>query len=85
MHRPRDLIKEKEKVKVRFMMEDLNLIAYVYAGGQERVLDILNGPERFMPVEVHGELRMVNKDSIMWLIPEDAERMEEGEQTGMQL
>ena len=76
MHRPRDVIREKEKVKVRFTIGgDMNLIAYVYAGGQERVLDILNGPEKFLPVEVHGELRLINKDTILYIIPEDEDRM----------
>jgi hypothetical protein len=85
MHRPRDLIKEKEKVKVRFMIGDLNLVAFVYAGGQERVLDILNNDDKFIPIEVHGEMRIVNKLTISWLIPEDQERMEAGESTGMSL
>ena len=85
MHRPRDLIKQKEKVKVRFMIGDLNLLAFVYAGGQERVLDILNNGDKFIPIEVHGEMRIVNKSSISWLIPEDQDRMEEGEATGMQV
>ena len=83
MHRPRDVIREKEKVKVRFMIGDLNLVAFVYAGGQERVLDILNNDDKFIPIEVHGEMRIIRKDAIQWLIPEDQERMEAGEATGM--
>ncbi len=85
MHRPREMIKEKEKVKVRFMVGDMNLVAFVYAGGQERVLDILNNDDRFIPIEVHGEMRIINKDAIQWLIPEDQERMDSGQSTGMKL
>ena len=85
MHRPRDLIKQKEKVQVRLMVGDLNLVAFVYAGGQERVLDILNNSDKFIPIEVHGEMRIINKSSISWLIPEDLERMEAGESTGLQV
>jgi hypothetical protein len=85
MHRPRDLIKQKEKVQVRLMVGDLNLVAFVYAGGQERVLDILNNSDKFIPIEVHGEMRIINKSSISWLIPEDQDRMEAGESTGLQV
>lgn len=75
MHRPREIFRDKEKVKVRFVTSESTLDAFIYPSGSERVLDVLNNDDQFIPIDVNGQLRIVNKSAIIWLIPEDEERM----------
>ena len=40
----------------------------------ERVNDLLNDPRKFIPFEdITGTIRLVNKDSILTVVPADAE------------
>jgi len=49
---------------------------YVFVGGQERVLDLLNNKDPFMPFEHEdGRFVMINKQAIAYAWPEDGQWM----------
>ena len=49
---------------------------YVFVGGQERVLDLLNNSDPFMPFEHEdGRFVMINKQAIAYAWPEDGQWM----------
>ena len=75
MHRPKEIISHKETVVVRFKFRDSNFTGTLFVGGQERVLDLLNGPGRFLPIQIESKVNMFNKDFIEWMVPDDVQRM----------
>jgi len=77
MHRSSDIIRPKSKVAVELQKDDGEIIeGYVYVGGQERILDLLNNHERFIPVELsEGRMVLINKNAIVFVAPFDEERM----------
>ena len=77
MHRSSDVIRPKSKVAVELQKDDGEIIeGYVYVGGQERILDLLNNHERFIPVELsEGRMVLINKNAIVYVAPFDEERM----------
>ncbi len=77
MHRSSDIIRPKSKVPVELHRDDGTVLeGYVYVGGQERILDLLNNHERFIPFELpDGRILMVNKNAIVLVAPNDADRM----------
>jgi hypothetical protein len=75
MHRPKEVFRSKEQVSIRVVTTTEIFDGVVFPGGQERILDLLNGPDQFIPVEIVGRMRMVNKNMIMWVFPEDTQRM----------
>jgi len=49
---------------------------FVFVGGQERVLDLLNNTERFLPFEHEdGRFVMINKQAIAYAWPDDGKWM----------
>lgn len=51
---------------------------YVFVGGQERVLDLLNSKDPFMPFEHEdGRLVMINKQAIAYAWPDDKQWMDD--------
>ncbi len=78
MYRPAELMKEKTKVPVDLLkMDGTHLEGYVFAGSQERVLDLMNGHDPFLPVELSdGQFSIMNKSVIQSITPSDRERME---------
>ncbi len=77
MHRSSDIIRPKSKVAVELQKDDGEIIeGFVYVGGQERILDLLNNHERFIPVELsEGRMVLINKNAIVFVAPFDEERM----------
>ena len=77
MHRSSDVIRPKSKVAVELQKDDGQIIeGFVYVGGQERILDLLNNHERFIPVELsEGRMVLINKNAIVFVAPFDEERM----------
>ena len=75
MHRPKEVFRSKEQVTVRVVTTTEIFDGVVFPGGTERILDLLNGQDQFIPVEIVGRMRMVNKNMIMWVFPDDVQRM----------
>lgn len=77
MHRSKEVIRPKTKIRVELQKEDgSQMIGHVFVGGQERVLDLLNGTERFIPFEHEdGRYVMINKEAIAYVWPEDSHWM----------
>lgn len=76
MHRPRDIFRAKEKVTVRLTLQDgAILTAQVFPGGTERVLDLINNGDMFLPIEIDGHMQLINKNIIKWVTPDDSVRM----------
>ncbi|MGC4114391.1 MAG: hypothetical protein QM765_07220 [Myxococcales bacterium] len=36
-------------------------------GGPERILDVLGGPDRFLPVQVQGAVQLVSREALRWV------------------
>ncbi len=79
MHRSSELIRPKSKVAVELHKDDGSVLdGFVYVGGQERILDLLNNHERFVPFELNdGTMIMVNKNAIVLVMPDDGDRMQQ--------
>jgi hypothetical protein len=77
MHRSSDVIRPKSKVAVELVKDDgETLEGFVYVGGQERILDLLNNHERFIPLELsEGRMILINKNAIVLITPFDEDRM----------
>ena len=75
MHRPKEIIRHKETVIVRFKFGDANFTGTLFVGGQERVLDLLNGQGQFIPIQIESKVNMFNKNFIEWMVPDDVTRM----------
>jgi hypothetical protein len=73
MHRSKDVIRPKTKIRVELQKDDGSLmIGHVFVGGQERILDLLNSKERFIPFEHEdGRYVMINKEAIAYVWPDD--------------
>ena len=76
MHRPKEVFRAKETVNVRVVTTTEIFDGVAFPGGTERVLDLLNGPDQFIPIEIAGRIRIVNKNLIIFVFPEDQDRME---------
>lgn len=75
MHRPKEIIRHKETVIVRFKFADSQFTGTLFVGGQERVLDLLNSQDQFIPIQIENNLNMFNKNFIEWMVPDDVQRM----------
>ena len=75
MHRPKEVFRSKESVGVRVVTTTETFDGVVFPGGTERVLDLLNGKDQFIPMEIAGRLRIINKNCILWAFPDDTARM----------
>ncbi len=78
MYRPSHLMKTKSKVPVDLLkMDGTHLEGYVFAGSEERVLDLMNGHDPFLPVELtDGQFSIMNKIVIQSITPSDREHMD---------
>ena len=79
MYRLAEVMRAKTKVPVDLLkMDGTQLQGYVFAGSQERVLDLMNGREPFLPIELSdGQFSIMNKSVIQSITPSDRERMED--------
>jgi glucose/arabinose dehydrogenase len=77
MFRSSDVIEHKEKVPVLIRQDDGEVLTgYMYARGQDRVLDVMNGGDQFIPFETdQGKLLIIRKTQILRVEPRDDERM----------
>jgi hypothetical protein len=77
MHRSADVIRAKDRIRVYLVKEDgENVEGFLFAGGQERILDVMNREEPFVPFELNdGEILILNKKEIASVKPFDKERM----------
>ncbi len=73
MYRSSDIIRPKTKIRVELQQGDgTALDGYVFVAGHERVLDLLNGKEPFLPFEhSDGRYVMINKQVIAFVWPQD--------------
>lgn len=80
MHRSADVMRNKERIRVYLMKDDgEDVEGYMFAGGQERILDVMNRREPFIPFELaDGEFLIINKKEIASVKPLDRERMNGG-------
>lgn len=80
MHRSADVMRSKDRIRVYLMKDDgEDVEGYMFAGGQERILDVMNRREPFIPFElVDGEILIINKKEIASVKPLDRERMNGG-------
>lgn len=54
------------------LIDGTSLRAYLFVRDMQRVNDLLNDERRFIPFEdVGGQIRLVNKDHILTVIPAD--------------
>lgn len=77
MHRSSNIIREKIKVPVELKKDDgTKFEGFVFVGGQERVMDLFNNKEPFLPFEhKDGRFGLINKRTIADVWPDDASRM----------
>lgn len=80
MHRSADVIRTKDRIRVYLLKDDgEDVEGYMFAGGQERILDVMNRQEPFIPFElIDGEILIINKKEIASVKPLDKERMNGG-------
>ncbi len=78
MYRSSDVIRPKTKIRVQLQQGDgTSLEGFVFVAGNERVLDLLNGREPFMPFETEdGRYVMINKQAIAFAWPHDEQWMQ---------
>ena len=77
MYRTSEVIQHKEKVPALLRQDNGEaLFGYMFAGGQDRVLDIMNSDTPFIPFETdEGYLFIVRKAQVVRVEPRDEERM----------
>ena len=77
MHRGSDVIRQKTKIRVQLQKDDGSAMeGFVFVGGQERVLDLLNNKEPFLPFQHEdGRFVMINKQAIAYAWPDDSQWM----------
>ena len=77
MHRSSNVIRPKTKIRVQLQKDDgTTMDGFVFVGGQERVLDLLNNADPFMPFQHDdGRYVMINKQAIAYAWPEDDQWM----------
>ncbi len=82
MYRRTEVMEAKTKVPVDLLkMDGTQLECHVFAGSQERILDLMNGHDPFLPVELtDGQFSIMNKSVIQSITPSDRERMEDVEE-----
>lgn len=80
MHRSTDVMRTKDKIRVYLLKDDgEDVEGYMFAGRQERILDVMNRREPFIPFELaDGEILIINKKEIASVKPLDRERMNGG-------
>ena len=79
MYRSSELMQNKARVSVELLKDSgEELHGYFFLGGQERVLDLLNGPSTYLPFQLtNGNIHILNKSVIVRIIPHDEDRMAE--------
>ncbi len=77
MLRPANVLRSKEKIAIELQTSlGSTLEGHVYVEGSERVLDLLNRHERFLPLEMDdGKVVLLNKNAISQIVPSDEEWM----------
>ncbi|HEX9768646.1 MAG TPA: hypothetical protein VGA50_05680 [Kiloniellales bacterium] len=78
MYRSNDVIRPKTKIRVELHTGAGTILeGFVFVSGHERVLDLLNNKELFLPFEVSdGRHVMLNKELIAAIWPHDQKWME---------
>jgi hypothetical protein len=78
MYRSSDVIRPKTKIRVELQKGDDTIVeGFVFVAGQERVLDLLNSREPFLPFETEdGRYVMINKRVIAFVWPHDEQWMQ---------
>ncbi len=79
MHRSSDVIKHKVKIAIELQKTDGTAMeGHVFLGGTERVLDLMNHKDLFLPVSMNGsKVLLINKYSISQIRPYDGEWMDD--------
>lgn len=79
MHRASNVIRPKTKIRVELQKDDGSTMdGFVFVGGQERVLDLLNNSDPFLPFQHEdGRYVMINKQAIAYAWPDDVQWMGE--------
>ena len=77
MYRKAEDIQAKEKVAVLLRQDNGEVLkGYMFAGGQDRILDVMNGESPFIPFETdQGHLFILRKSQVVRVEPRDDERM----------
>jgi hypothetical protein len=77
MYRSSEVIREKTKIRVEMKKGDGSTMeGFVFVSGHERVLDLLNNREPFLPFEMEdGSYVMINKQVIASVWPHDEQWM----------
>ncbi len=80
MHRSSEVMRPKTKVAVELQRADGSVIeGHVYLAGSERVLDLLNNSDQFVPLEVtRGKFVLINKSTVFQVEPFDDSWMTAG-------
>ena len=70
-----DQVLKTNKIEVELLLTGgTTFRANLFVHDMERVTDLLNDPRKFIPFEdVTGQIRLVNKESILTVIPADSE------------
>ncbi len=70
-----DQVVKTNKIEVELLLDGgTTFRANLFVRDLERVNDLLNDPRKFIPFEdVTGQIRLVNKESILTVIPADSE------------
>ena len=70
-----DQVLKTNKIEVELLLTGgTTFRANLFVHDMERVTDLLNDPRKFIPFEdVTGQIRLVNKESILTVIPADPE------------
>ena len=77
MYRSSDVVRPKTKIRVEMHRDDGSVMeGHVFVAGHERVLDLLNNKEPFLPFETEdGRYVMINKAVISLIWPQDKQWM----------
>lgn len=77
MYRSSDVVRPKTKIRVEVHRDDGTVMeGHVFVAGHERVLDLLNNKEPFLPFETEdGRYVMINKAMISLIWPQDKQWM----------
>jgi len=78
VYRSSDVIRPKTKIRVELQKGDGSILeGYVFVAGHERVLDLLNNDDPFVPFRcLDGRDVMINKQAIAFVWPDDQHWME---------
>ena len=77
MYRKAEDIQAKEKVAVLLRQDNGEVLkGYMFAGGQDRILDVMNSDAPFIPFETdQGHLFILRKSQVVRVEPRDDDRM----------